>query len=147
MSSRTIAVAGGTGKLGCAIVEELITHGGYKVFVLSRKASILSAAQQPEILIGLIVDKSGSNPDVPNYDLKSDVQISNVLGASILATDYDNVNSIVKQLETNDVDTVISTLGSTFGADSEIALIKAVESSKKTTRYIPSIWGIPCSPE
>ncbi|CAN9092724.1 unnamed protein product [Alternaria alternata] len=103
MSSRTIAVAGGTGKLGCAIVEELITHGGYKVFVLSRKASILSAAQQPEI--------------------------------------------IVKQLETNDVDTVISTLGSTFGADSEIALIKAVESSKKTTRYIPSIWGIPCSPE
>ncbi|CAN9172608.1 unnamed protein product [Alternaria alternata] len=114
MSSRTIAVAGGTGKLGRAIVEKLITHGGYKVFILSRK---------------------------------SDVQISDVLGASILATDYDNVDSIVKQLETNDVDTVISTLGSTFGTDSEIALIKAAESSKKTTRYIPSIWGIPCSPE
>lgn len=45
MGSRTIAVAGGTGKLGRAIVEELITHGGYKVFVLSREASILSAAQ------------------------------------------------------------------------------------------------------
>jgi hypothetical protein len=88
-----------------------------------------------------------SSSDVPNCDLKSDVQISNVLGASILATDYDNVNSIVKQLETNDVDTVISTLGSTFGTDSEIALTKAAESSKKTTRYIPSIWRIPCSPE
>jgi uncharacterized protein YbjT (DUF2867 family) len=44
MSSRTIAVAGGIGKLGRAIVEELITHGGYKVFILSRKVSILSAA-------------------------------------------------------------------------------------------------------
>ena len=88
-----------------------------------------------------------SNSDVPNCDLKSDVQIANVLEASILATDYGNVNSIVKQLETNDVDTVISTLGSTFGTDSEIALIKAAESSKKTTRYIPSLWGIPCSPE
>jgi hypothetical protein len=88
-----------------------------------------------------------SNSDVPNCDLKSDVQISNVLGASILATDYDNVNSVVKQLETHDVDTVISTLGSTFGTDSEIALIEAAESSRKTTRYIPSIWGIPCSPE
>jgi uncharacterized protein YbjT (DUF2867 family) len=45
MSSRTIAVAGGTGKLSRAIVEELIAHGGYKVFVLSREASILSAVQ------------------------------------------------------------------------------------------------------
>jgi hypothetical protein len=88
-----------------------------------------------------------SNSDVPDCDLKFDVQISNVLGASIITTDYDNVNSIVKQLETNDVDTVISTLGSTFGTDSEIALIKAAESSKTTTRYIPSIWRISCSPE
>jgi hypothetical protein len=88
-----------------------------------------------------------SNSDVPNCDLKSDVQTSNAFGASILATDYDNVNSIVKQLETNDVDTVISTLGSTFGTDSGITIIKAAESSKKTTRYIPSIGGIPCSPE
>jgi uncharacterized protein YbjT (DUF2867 family) len=44
MSSRTIAVFGGTGKLGRAIVEERITHGGYKVFILSCKISILSAA-------------------------------------------------------------------------------------------------------
>ena len=45
MSSRTIAVAGGTGKLGRAIVEELIAHGGYKVFILCRKASTLSTPQ------------------------------------------------------------------------------------------------------
>ncbi|KAF7673508.1 hypothetical protein GT037_008123 [Alternaria burnsii] len=101
MSSRTIAVSGGTGKLDRAIVEEPITHGGPKVFILSRKASILSAV--------------------------------------MLATDYDNVNSIVKQLETNDVDTVISTLSSTFGTDSEIALTKAADSSTKTARYVPSI--------
>jgi uncharacterized protein YbjT (DUF2867 family) len=45
MISRSVTVAGGTGKLGRAIVEELITHGGFKIFVLSRKANILSAAQ------------------------------------------------------------------------------------------------------
>ncbi|CAN9144606.1 unnamed protein product [Alternaria sp. RS040] len=106
MSSRAIAVAGGIGRLGRAIVEELITHGGYKVFILSRE---------------------------------SNVQVFIVLGASILATGYDNVNNIIKQLETNDVDTVISTLSSTFGTDSEITLTKAADSSTKTARYVPSI--------
>lgn len=40
MGSRVVAVAGGTGKLGRAIVDELVAYGGYKVFVLSREASI-----------------------------------------------------------------------------------------------------------
>lgn len=88
-----------------------------------------------------------SNSDIPNCDLKSDVKIASMLRADILATNYNNVDSIVKQLEINDIDTVISTLGSKSGTDSEIALIQAAEISKKTTRYIPSIWGIPCSLE
>ncbi|KAH7109309.1 hypothetical protein B0J11DRAFT_620453 [Dendryphion nanum] len=39
MSSKIIAVAGGTGNIGRAIVEELIAHGGYKIFILARAGS------------------------------------------------------------------------------------------------------------
>lgn len=34
-----VAVAGGTGQLGRAIVEELINHGGHKVLILGREVS------------------------------------------------------------------------------------------------------------
>lgn len=85
--------------------------------------------------------------NVPNHELQNNAQAADALGADILVTDYSNVDSIVKLLEVNSVDTVISTLGSTFGTDSELILIQAADTSRKTTRYIPSNWGIGCSSE
>lgn len=41
MASCVVAVAGGTGKLGRTIVDELVAHGGYKVFILGREVSLL----------------------------------------------------------------------------------------------------------
>lgn len=61
--------------------------------------------------------------------------------------DYNNVDSLVRTLEENSIDTVISTLGSMFGAGPELALIEASDKSKATKRYIPSTWGIRCTPE
>ena len=39
MISSVVAVAGGTGKLGRAIVESIVSAGGYTVFVLAREVS------------------------------------------------------------------------------------------------------------
>jgi len=39
MSSTVVAVAGGSGKLGRAIVESIVKAGGFTVFVLSRDVS------------------------------------------------------------------------------------------------------------
>jgi uncharacterized protein YbjT (DUF2867 family) len=49
MASCVVAVAGGTGKLGRAIVDELVAHGGYKVFVLGREVSHFSMTQGPNV--------------------------------------------------------------------------------------------------
>jgi uncharacterized protein YbjT (DUF2867 family) len=38
MASTKIAIAGGSGGLGRALVEALKQHGGFEVFVLARKA-------------------------------------------------------------------------------------------------------------
>jgi hypothetical protein len=65
----------------------------------------------------------------------------------VLAINYDDVDSIVSTLEENKIDTLISTLGSTFGVDPELALIKAADMSAVTKRYIPSFWGIKYTPE
>ena len=65
----------------------------------------------------------------------------------MLSINYDYVASIVGTLEENRIDTVISTLGSTFGVGPELALIKAADMSPVTKRYIPSIWGIKYTPE
>ncbi|KAF2028305.1 NAD(P)-binding protein [Setomelanomma holmii] len=114
MASEIIAVAGGSGKLGRAIVDQLNAHGGYKVFILGREANTSKSKE---------------------------------IGAQILAVDYSNPDALVATLETNSIDTVISTLGSTFGIDPELALIAAADKSKVTRRYIPSLWGIRYTPE
>ncbi|KAH7067628.1 hypothetical protein BKA63DRAFT_522522 [Paraphoma chrysanthemicola] len=114
MASCVVAVAGGTGKLGRTIVDALVAHDGYKVFILGREATARSA---------------------------------NGLSVDILIIDYNDVDSVVDVLEANNIDTVISTLGSTSSPKSELALIRAAQRSKITTRYIPSTWGISCTPE
>jgi hypothetical protein len=67
---------------------------------------------------------------------------SEKIGAQILAIDYSNQSSLVSVLELNSIDTVVSTLSTAAGADPELALIKAAETSSVTKRYIPSVWGV-----
>ncbi|KAH6612514.1 hypothetical protein C7974DRAFT_476374 [Boeremia exigua] len=112
--SSIVAVAGGSGKLGRAIVESLVASGKYQVFVFAREAS----------------------------DAKS-----SELGAKVLAVDYTDAASIVNTLQENNVDTLISTLGSMNGVEADLNLIKAAEESTTTKRYIPSTWGIKYTPE
>ncbi|KAH7072157.1 hypothetical protein BKA63DRAFT_63759 [Paraphoma chrysanthemicola] len=45
MASKVVAVAGGSGKLGRAIVDELVAHGGYTVYILGREASDAKAKE------------------------------------------------------------------------------------------------------
>ncbi|KAG7420184.1 Oxidoreductase BOA1 [Fusarium oxysporum f. sp. rapae] len=100
-----IAVAGGTGKLGRAIVEALVEQGQHTVVALAREAK--------------------------------DVQ-----GAQVIAVDYTDVDKLAATLETNSIETVISTINSMDDVSAELSLIKAAEKSASTKRYIPSIWGI-----
>lgn len=72
---------------------------------------------------------------------------SKELGAQIIAVDYTSADSITHVLETNNIDTLISTLGPMSGADPETALIAAADKSKVTKRYIPSLWGTKYTPE
>lgn len=39
MESTVVAVAGGTGKLGRAIVDRIVASGNFKVYVLAREVS------------------------------------------------------------------------------------------------------------
>lgn len=65
----------------------------------------------------------------------------------MLAIDYSNIDAIVRVLEENKIDTVISTLGSEAGIDAELALIEAASKSSTTNRFIPSNWGLKYTPE
>ncbi|KAH6867844.1 hypothetical protein B0T10DRAFT_596302 [Thelonectria olida] len=105
-----IAVAGGAGKLGRAIVEALVEQGQYEVVVLARDAK----------------------------DAK---------GARVVAVDYTDASGLAAALETNKIETVISTINALGDISAELSLIEAAEKSAPTKRYIPSIWGIKYNPE
>ncbi|KAF2846929.1 NAD(P)-binding protein [Plenodomus tracheiphilus IPT5] len=68
--------------------------------------------------------------------------LSKELGAPILAVDYSDHSSLVSILQSNSIDTIISTMSSKAEADPELSLIKAADGSIVTKRYIPSIWSI-----
>ncbi|KAH6623331.1 hypothetical protein F5144DRAFT_358142 [Chaetomium tenue] len=76
----------------------------------------------------------------PNPELETEI------GAPIIPVDYSDVNAIVKVLEDNNIDTVVSGIamhspdGST---PNEFELIRAVDLSKTTRRLISSGWGTP----
>ncbi|KAL4879236.1 hypothetical protein BJY04DRAFT_194103 [Aspergillus karnatakaensis] len=101
-----VAVAGGTGGVGRAIVEAL-QGSKHHAFVLSRKPS------------------------------SSD--------ANTIVVDYNDIDSLVSTLETNNIHTVISTFGitDTSLAISQLNLIKAATGSKVTKRFVPSGFAIP----
>lgn len=129
MASKIVAVAGGTGNLGRAIVERLVASGKYKVLVLGREvSSLIEECFEISLMLCSIVQASESK--------------SEEIGAEVLAVNYSDVPSIIKTLEDNKIDTLISTLGSMSGVEPEMALIEAAGQSKVTKRYIPSTWGV-----
>jgi len=77
---------------------------------------------------------------------KTNAELEAEIGVPILAVDYSNVDAIVKVLEDNNIETVISGIamhsidGST---PHEIELIQACDRSKVTKRLISSEWGSP----
>ncbi|EUC35657.1 hypothetical protein COCCADRAFT_3197 [Bipolaris zeicola 26-R-13] len=126
-----VAVAGGTGQLGRTIVEEILKRGGQEVIILGRKAIPL---------MRYYITKANKNRQKDDAKAKE-------IGARIVAIDYNNTSSIVSTLEENKVETVIAVLNLMGGIEPELALISAADQSKTTKRYIPSCWGVKCSPE
>lgn len=112
-----IAIPGGTGNVGRAIVDALLATGKHTVFIFSRT----------------------TNPS-----------LSAEIGAPILAVDYTDVSSLVRVLEDNNIDTVISGIAmhSVDGTTPhEIELIHAADQSRVTKRMISSGWGTPFKEE
>ncbi|KAK0705795.1 hypothetical protein B0T21DRAFT_320564 [Apiosordaria backusii] len=106
-----VAVAGGTGNVGRAIVEAILATGKHQVKVLSRS---------------------------PNPALEKEI------GAPIIPVDYSSIPAIVKVLEDNQIDTVVSSISMhSETVPNEFELIHAADLSKVTKRLISSEWGVP----
>lgn len=73
--------------------------------------------------------------------------LEKALGVRIVIVDYSDVDSLVLQLQENNVRTLISALGSRSPPENEFSLISAAEQSKTTQRYIPSVWGVKYRPQ
>ncbi|KAK1844227.1 nmra-like family protein [Colletotrichum chrysophilum] len=69
------------------------------------------------------------------------------IGARIVAVDYSDSDQISTVLEANSINTVISTLNSSFGIESKLNLIRAANQSTATKRYVANVWGITYTPE
>ncbi|KAK0713431.1 hypothetical protein B0T26DRAFT_858083 [Lasiosphaeria miniovina] len=112
-----VAVAGGTGNVGRAVVDAIVATGKHQVKVLARK----------------------SNPD-----LEAEI------GVPIISVDYSDVDALVKVLEDNNIDTVVSGIAM-HSADgtrpNEVELIRAADLSKTTKRLVSSGWGVPVDDE
>ncbi|KAK3938952.1 hypothetical protein QBC46DRAFT_264241, partial [Diplogelasinospora grovesii] len=74
-------------------------------------------------------------------------ELEKTLGARIVDVDYSNVDSLVAQLQDNNVHTLVSTLGGRSPPEQEHALIQAADRSSVTQHYIPSVWGVKSRPE
>lgn len=134
-----IAVAGGTGKLGRAIVDALISEGKHTTLVLAREVCGQYQGQLP-LIIELVAD---SNCDL----LQASESKEKELGARIVAVNYGDIDGVSAALESNKVDIVISTIDMVHGSESEHALVQSAAKSSTTKRYIPSTWGIEYSDE
>jgi NAD(P)-dependent dehydrogenase (short-subunit alcohol dehydrogenase family) len=122
-----IAVAGGTGKLGRAIVEALVAEGKHKALILSRE--VRGPRQQLTLVLS-------------NLLLQTSETKEKEIGAPILAVNYNDINALTSVLETNKVEVVISAIEISSGAEPEFDLIQAADKSSMTRRYIPSVWGM-----
>ncbi|KAH6615379.1 hypothetical protein C7974DRAFT_443656 [Boeremia exigua] len=77
----------------------------------------------------------------------SNPKLAAEIGCEIIPVDYDNIESMTKILEDNKIDTVISTIFLTTSATPQNNLALAADASKVTRRFVPSIWGVPITPE
>jgi len=118
-----VAIAGGSGNLGRALVDALKAKGGSEIIVLARKVSPLVNGRAE-----LIIQE--------NQEKEKEI------GVPIIAVDYSSVESVSKVLEEHKIDTLISTVDSNAGPGPELVLIQAAEKSSVTKRYIPCLWGI-----
>lgn len=129
----TVAVAGGTGGLGRALVEAVLRRNSWKVVVLSRSVSPESSADKTTRFSVLT---SQANPA---FERDTNVPV--------IQLDYDSVPDMVKFLEDHNVETVISAMKVATSGDSQVNLIKAANLAKPTKRFIPTIYGIPFNKE
>ena len=77
---------------------------------------------------------------------QANAKLEEDIGAPIIAVDYADVDAVVKVLEDNNIDTVISAIAmhSIDGTPPrEIELIRAADRSKTTKRMVSSEWGVP----
>ncbi|KAK4155293.1 isoflavone reductase [Chaetomidium leptoderma] len=108
-----IAVAGGTGNVGRAIVEAILAAGKHEVKILSRK---------------------------PNPDLEAEIGAPIVpvdysdVDAVVKALEDHNIDTVISGIAMHSGD------GSDL---SEIELIRAADRSKTTKRMVSSDWGVP----
>lgn len=70
-------------------------------------------------------------------------------GPKFISADYTNLDSLIKILESQNIDTVISTIGLHNEATekAQLNLIEAAKRSSKTKRFIPSEFGAMNTPE
>jgi uncharacterized protein YbjT (DUF2867 family) len=127
-----VAIPGGTGGIGRALVEAIVARGKHEVIILGRKV-IHPLFEQCEKYLTCC---SQSNDD-----------LAKELGAPIIVVDYSDVDSLRNVLEENKVDTVVSALSSMpdQGTPPEVSLVRAAEASKVTRRFVASNWGFPLS--
>ena len=134
----TIAIAGGTGKIGLTIAEVLKENPKHKVIVLSRKVCIS---------VLLIQDQCPAPQKIAPVAHKKPLQVAEThdANAPVSVVDYTDADALSHLLEANAVHTVISTIqvNTPEAGVSEINLVRAASRSSHTKRFISSDWSIP----
>ncbi|KAJ4296451.1 hypothetical protein N0V90_006496 [Kalmusia sp. IMI 367209] len=120
MPPYTIAVAGGTGGIGRALVAGLVEQSKHKILVLSRN---VHAPPTPPNLTH-ILPRSTSIPTI--------------------ATSYDSVATLKNTLQEHGVDIVVSALilATPENSQAQLNLIEAAVQSGTVKKFIPSEYGI-----
>ncbi|KAF2676089.1 NAD(P)-binding protein [Lentithecium fluviatile CBS 122367] len=90
-----------------------------------------------------IVDglKADGRYEVVILGRKANPELEKETGARVLAADYTNTDALVKLLEENKIDTVITTLNAGMDITPETNLVHAAARSSVTRRYIPNVWS------
>ncbi|KAF0320829.1 hypothetical protein GQ607_011913 [Colletotrichum asianum] len=125
-----VAVAGGTGGVGRAIVEQLQLSGKHQFFVLGRKVTT------PIVMIDITHRGHYTSLVIcPIHLILADMMSFKSPSPALpgappfVEIDYENVDALVKVLEEHNIDT--------------INLIAAADKSKTTQRFVPSEYFTP----
>ena len=141
MVSHHVAIAGGSGGLGRTLTSELCNDEDILVYVLGRKVSSTTSTHYhlsatPERACCL-----HSEDDLRSQSRPPPYLASN---ARWLEAPYEDIDALSKLLDSNSIDTVISTLNPPVPEvhAAQDILILAAAQSKSVKRFIPSEWGI-----